>query len=111
MRHWGFVNRLRITLPAMEIEWDAAKDRANRAKHGIGLGAAARLDWTRARIEPDHRFDYSESRMIALAPLDGRLHVCVYVLRNDRIRIISLRKANSRERRRHDPNATDTRTS
>ena len=39
----------------MRIEWDEAKDAENRAKHGIGLADAARLDWEKAFRFPDHR--------------------------------------------------------
>jgi uncharacterized DUF497 family protein len=35
--------------------------------------------------------------MQALGKIDGRYHVLVYAWRNDRIRVISLRKANRRE--------------
>ena len=85
----------------MEIEWDEAKDAANRRKHGLSLAAAARLDWERGVPNEDKRRDYGEPRRVVIAPLEGRLHVCVYTLRGDRLRIISLRKANLRETRRH----------
>jgi uncharacterized DUF497 family protein len=85
----------------MEFEWDEAKDAANRAKHGLGLGEAARMDWARTVPAVDARADYGEARLIAYAPIDGRLHVCVYTLRGRKRRIISLRKANKREERAH----------
>ena len=40
-------------------------------------------------------FGYS---YIATGYIDNRLHKLIYVIRSDRIRIISLRKANKRER-------------
>lgn len=83
----------------MEFEWDEAKDAANRAKHGVGLGDAARMEWKTAQEEPDLRFDYRERRTIATGLIEGGLFVCVFTLRNGRKRIIFLRKANSRERR------------
>jgi uncharacterized DUF497 family protein len=82
----------------MELEWDAAKDAENRRKHGISLREAARLDWDAALRNEDNRRDYGERRWTVTAPLAGRLHVCVYTLRAGRRRIISLRKANARER-------------
>lgn len=85
----------------MDLEWDAAKDAENRRKHGLPLAAAARLDWDAAVRDEDQRRDYGEQRWTATAPLDGRLHVCAYTLRAGRLRIISLRKANERERRRY----------
>jgi uncharacterized DUF497 family protein len=83
----------------MDVEWDEAKDAENRRKHGLPLAAAARLDWSAAVRDLDGRRDYGERRWTATAPLAGRLHVCVYTLRAGRRRIISLRKANARERR------------
>lgn len=85
----------------MELEWDAAKDAENRRKHGLPLAAAGRLDWDASPIEPDLRRDYGELRWRLVGLLDGRLHVCVFTLRKGRRRIISLRKANLRERKKH----------
>ena len=83
----------------MDLEWDEAKDAENRRKHGLSLADAARLDWARGLPRRDARYNYGEVRYILIAPLSGRLHVCVYVLRPKARRIISLRKANLRERR------------
>ena len=85
----------------MDFEWDEAKDAANRAKHGIGLARAARLDWGRAIDVEDMRRDYGEVRTVSFARLDGRLHACTWTWRDGRKRIISLRKANRREVRRN----------
>jgi uncharacterized protein len=51
----------------------------------------------RALVFEDRRRDYGETRLIAMAPLRLRLHVVVYVERDGERRIISARKANSRE--------------
>jgi uncharacterized DUF497 family protein len=48
-------------------------------------------------IFEDRREDYGEMRLIALAPVGTRLHVVVFVERGGERRIISARKANSRE--------------
>jgi len=89
----------------MQIDFDSAKDAANRDKHGISLGEAARIDWDSAVIWPDARFDYGEERMRGLGYIGVRLHYVAFVDREyeegDEIilvrRIISLRKANERE--------------
>jgi uncharacterized protein len=86
----------------VKVEFDPAKDAANRAKHGISLTEAARLDWDAALTMPDRRRRYGEERYIASAPLDGRLHVVVFTPRADRLRIISLRRANRRESKRYE---------
>ncbi len=86
----------------MEIDWDEEKDSVNRAKHGVGLGDAARLEWDAGKRRRDTRFDYGEVRYGVLVTLDGRLHVCIHTIRNGVYRIISLRKANTREERRYE---------
>ena len=85
----------------MEFEWDEAKDVENRRKHGLSLGDAAGLDWAGATGVTDGRADYGEVRQLAYAYLDGRMHTCVFTLRQGARRIISLRKSNSREIRDH----------
>lgn len=81
----------------MKIDFDPAKDRANRAKHGLPLAAAERL-FHRPTIEfEDDRFDYGEIRTVALGLLDDRVVVCVYTDRGRTRRIISLRKATGHE--------------
>jgi uncharacterized protein len=56
------------------------------------------LDWSSALILPDNR-QGGELRYTALGFIGDRLYVCIYTWRGHRRRIISLRKANSRERR------------
>ena len=81
----------------MEIAFDPAKDAVNRAKHGVSLGEAARLDWSRTLAKPDRRTDYGEPRQIGYGPIGRRLYCIVFVDRGETRRIISLRKANNRE--------------
>lgn len=81
------------------LEFDERKDLANRAKHGIALARAVDFEWDSARVEPDARRDYGESRYKATGFLDGRLHVLVFTPRRALLRLIGLRRANKRERR------------
>ena len=81
----------------MEIEFDAAKDRANREKHGVSLGDAAHLDWMEIVAEVDDRKEYGEVREIGYSVMGERVYCVVFVRRDDVMRIISLRKANARE--------------
>lgn len=83
------------------LEWDEEKAAQNLAERGLHFADAARFDWTTAENDLDRRHDYGEARYIARGFLDGRLHILVYVLRNDRLRVISLRRANSRERKQY----------
>lgn len=81
----------------MLIEFDPAKDAANRSKHGLSLALAGELDWDSALVWVDGRQDYGEQRMIALAPKTGTLYYVAFVDRGPARRIISLRQANRRE--------------
>jgi len=74
------------------------KNRANIAKHGISLEAAYDFNWDTALITEDTRKPYPEKRMIAQGWIDHRLHILVYTIRGSRLRIISLRKSNPKER-------------
>ncbi len=85
----------------MQIEFDPAKDRINRAKHGISLAAAADIDLDSAIVIEDRRFDYGEARFLAYAPITGRLHVLWFTMRGDVLRAIGLRRANRRERTKY----------
>lgn len=85
----------------MQFEFDPAKDRANQSKHGLSLVLAIELDWEAALVWVDGRFEYRETRMIALAPKTGILYYVAFVDRGEVRRIISLRRANRREVRRY----------
>ncbi|HYE48083.1 MAG TPA: BrnT family toxin [Azospirillaceae bacterium] len=86
----------------MLLGWDDGKRRANLAKHGIDFTAAEEFDWDAALVRPDDRLDYGEDRFIALGPIGTRLHVLVFTVRGRVVHVISLRKANARERRFYD---------
>ncbi len=81
----------------MRIEFDNAKDAANRKRHGVSLGFAAELNWDFAMVWIDDRFDYDESRMRALVPADSVLYFVAFVDRDDVRRIISMRRATRKE--------------
>jgi uncharacterized protein len=87
---------------AMEFGWDEAKRRSNLLKHGVDFAdlLPAFVDPDR-RIVPDRRTDYGEDRYNMFARLYGRLHSITYTMRGPRIWLISARKANQREQRRH----------
>ena len=82
-------------------DWDEDKRQTNRAKHGVDFAEIELFDWPNAVTREDTRGDYGERRFISTARLHGRLHVCVWTLREGKARIIGLRKANPRERARH----------
>ena len=77
----------------MLITYDPGKNAVNEAKHGVSLALARKIDWDSVEAEQDFRLNYGEDRYIAQTLIDGRLHVVVFVIRDDALRIISLRKA------------------
>ncbi len=81
----------------MIFEWDAAKNAANLLKHGIDFRDAVRIFEGAIWERIDDRRSYGEMRMIAIGVVDGREVVVIYTARSTRRRIISARRANSRE--------------
>jgi uncharacterized DUF497 family protein len=81
--------------------YDPAKDRANRAKHGVPLALAEVLFVGPHVSMTDDRFEYGEVREVAFGLINDRLFVCVYADREAERRVISLRKANRREVKRY----------
>ncbi|MEP0321525.1 BrnT family toxin [Bauldia litoralis] len=86
----------------MEYEWDPKKAAANLAKHGVAFERVAQFEWNEAEIEEDDRSPYGERRFYALGMIDGRIHALIFTMRGEAVRVISLRKANDRERRRYE---------
>lgn len=83
----------------MNIEFDPAKDDMNRAKHGVSLQAAEGFDWDTAFEREDDRFDYGETRFVAIGLIDARLYAMIFTegSHDDTVRIISLRPAEKHE--------------
>ena len=63
----------------------------------MSLSMASELDWESALVWVDDRFEYNETRMIALAPKTAILYYVAFVDRGEVRRVISLRRANRRE--------------
>jgi uncharacterized protein len=81
-----------------KLDWSPVKNAINLRKHKIAFEAAERFDWKSAEIEIDDREDYGELRKQAFGFIGVVLHVLVYTERDDVTWIISLRKANNKER-------------
>jgi len=89
------------TIMFVKIIFDPTKDAVNIAKHGVSMALADQFEWDAAVIWIDDRKDYGEPRMCGLVPLDERLFFVAFVDRADGRRVISLRKANNREKRHY----------
>lgn len=84
----------------MRFTWDPKKNAANIAKHHIDFSQADAILDGPAIIRSDRRKDYGEERFTALGAIEGIVFAVVYTDRSPgERRIISLRRANRKERR------------
>ena len=85
----------------MEFEWDPEKAEINATKHGVAFAHASTVFGDPLSMtfhDPDHSDD--EDRYITIgSSAEDVLLIVSHTDRDDRIRIISARKATRRERR------------
>lgn len=81
------------------IVWDETKNAANVAKHGLSFEAVYSFDWTIDVIIDRSRHEDGEKRYAAVGTLYGKLHTVIFTWRGDDVRIISLRRSNTKEER------------
>lgn len=88
----------------MEFEWDGDKAASNIAKHGVSFHDAAAVFGDPLSItyyDPDHSDD--EDRYITIGhSADGQILIVSHTDRDDRIRIISARRATRKERKSYE---------
>lgn len=82
----------------MQFEWDEQKNTLNIQKHGIDFSDTYELFEQPLLVLKDERKDYKEHRYIGIGYIQQRIMVLVFTRpKKDRVRVISLRKANKRE--------------
>ena len=87
----------------MNFEWDDRKNEINIDKHGFDFADAYRTFDLPMVVDIDDRIDYGEDRWIGIGLLDERVVIVIFTEpAREIIRIISLRKALSHERRRYE---------
>jgi uncharacterized DUF497 family protein len=87
----------------VRITFDPAKRASTLDERGLDFADAAEVfDGVTAEVE-DMRKDYGETRIICFGLLRGRLVQVVYTPRDAGRHIISMRKANAREKARLAP--------
>jgi uncharacterized DUF497 family protein len=91
----------------MDFKWDLAKSNACQQSRNFDFAyvISVFLDTT-LLIEHDQRWDYGEERFRALGVIEGKVYMVVFTKRNKAIRIISARRANSREVKRYEKNSS-----
>jgi uncharacterized DUF497 family protein len=86
----------------MELEWDEVKRRANYAKHGLDFRDVEKVFQEMTLTAEDDRQDYGEKRFISLGKLEDMVVVVVHTERREKTRIISMRRANQKERQAYE---------
>ena len=91
----------------MEFEWDPNKEKINVAKHGVSFAEAMTIFGDPLELtiaDSDH--SEAEFRFISIGLSSaGRLVVVGYTERNERIRLITARPVNLRERKQYEAGA------
>ena len=87
----------------MTIEFDEAKRAATLEARGLDMARAGEVFAGATLTVEDDRRDYGEGRFITIGFLDDVMVVLVWTPRDGAYRIISMRKANERERALYAP--------
>lgn len=85
----------------MDFEYDEAKSRANREKHGIDFSEARQL-WNDPDLLEVPARTADEPRFLVIAKRQGRHWSAVITYRDNRIRIISVRRSRTEEIELHE---------
>jgi uncharacterized DUF497 family protein len=89
----------------MKFEWDPDKSVSNEKKHGIDFLSAQDLWEDENRIEIQAPYPI-EDRGILIARYHKKVWAAVYTLRDDAIRIISVRRARKKEVKLYEKEST-----
>ena len=88
---------------ALEFEWNEAKAESNYAKHGITFAEASLVFFDPNHFaQQDTRREYGEKRFKIIGKIKEKIIVAVvYTDRENRIRLISARKARKNEKEKY----------
>jgi uncharacterized DUF497 family protein len=84
----------------MRITFDAVKRAATLEERGLDFADAEEVFAGLTLDHEDDRFDYGEVRIITVGHLRGRMVIVVWTPREGARHVISMRKANDREKAR-----------
>lgn len=89
---------------AIKFEWDVENLDKNYQKHGITIKEAEELFLDKdVLIVEDIKHSQEEERFIAIGKtFEGKILFAVFTARKDKIRLISVRMANKKERRHYE---------
>ncbi|MHB8425234.1 MAG: BrnT family toxin [Gammaproteobacteria bacterium] len=80
----------------MDFEYDPAKSRSSRAKHGLDFVEAQRL-WDDPDVLEIPAKTRDEPRFLVIGKIDGKHWSGVITYRGDKLRIISVRRSRAEE--------------
>ena len=80
----------------MKFEWDAQKSLTNMEKHGIDFETANSLWLDDRRVEIEMTFP-DEKRWALIAKIQEKTWTAIYTVRDETIRLISVRRARPKE--------------
>jgi len=83
------------------FSYDPAKSEKNMALRGLSFELVSEFEWETSLIAEDICHDYAEKRYQALGFIGMKLYMLVFTLRAELIHVISLRRANQRERKKY----------
>ena len=89
----------------MEFDFDPAKSKANKVKHGIDFEEAKAIWDAEKFVEADTKWPVAgELRTFRIAQIKDVLWFCVFTMRGDKIRLISVRHVRPNEREFYEQN-------
>ncbi len=80
----------------MTFEFDEQKSKRNKEKHGIDFVEAQRI-WEDPEVVMIPAKIISESRYLLIGKSDNRIWSAIFTLRNQKIRIISVKRSRKNE--------------
>ena len=90
---------------SLQFEWDSKKAEANKVKHGVSFEEAITVFADPlARIFEDPEHSETERREIIIGHSNKRNLILVSFVEDDRVRLISARKATRTERKDYEEN-------
>lgn len=84
----------------MDFEFDPEKSKANKRKHGIDFEEAQELWKDKSRYIDTAKF-VGEMRQLLIAKIGHKHWTAVFVIREGRTRIISIRRSRKNEKERY----------
>jgi Uncharacterized protein conserved in bacteria len=82
----------------IKFDWDPYKSGLNRQKYGIDFSSARMLWEDPERIEIEAPFPL-ENRFILIGKINNNLWTAIHAIRNETIRIISVRRSRKEEKK------------